>query len=436
MLKGAIPYSISELQLKTEQVFQWLQNFDYSAFYSSNDMFDAFPEPHRVKWLACAGAETMLTSRTHKPKELTTLLADEFHFGYLSYDLKNSYEELQSANPAFLSFPDFCFVKPDYVLLLDTNDRLWVKGNSKITEYDLLQQIKATPLDQGIRNSNREIVEMKPDKSDDSYLRDVKTVINHIREGDVYEMNLCRLYSGYAPQFNAADLWSKMQADLPNPFSAFLNTPNWTLCCGSMERYLFREGNKLISQPIKGTIRRGKSPEEDSLLKEELFRDEKERAENLMIVDLVRNDLNRHARVGSVKVDELFGIYSFPAVNQMISTVSCETTTTDFNTLLHDSFPMGSMTGAPKIKAMQLIEEIEGFQRGLYSGALGYYMNQHQFDFNVVIRSVFFDKHSRMAHVPVGSAITYDSIPDKELAECKLKVERLVNSFGGHLKTL
>lgn len=197
-----------------------------------------------------------------------------------------------------------------------------------------------------------------------------------------------------------------------------------------MERFLKKEGNKLISQPIKGTIRRGSEPTEDQALAEQLQNDPKERAENVMIVDLVRNDLARSSTPGSVQVEELFGIYPFPIVHQMTSTVSSRLRTECSGLdALKAAFPMGSMTGAPKIMSMQLIDRYELTRRGIYSGAIGYFTPEGNFDFNVVIRTLVYDASRQYASLQVGSAITYDSIPEKEYEECFVKIKGWIEAL-------
>src|SRR5690606_8474955 len=187
-----------------------------------------------------------------------------------------------------------------------------------------------------------------------------------------------------------------------------------------------KEGHKIISQPIKGTMRRGSNESEDNVLKDQLYHSEKERAENMMIVDLVRNDLARSAIPGSVKVDELFGIYTYPKVHQMVSTVSANAgSDVAFSEIIRNAFPMGSMTGAPKVSAMKLIEQFESSRRGLFSGAAGYITPNGDFDFNVVIRSILYEQKTKKISFQVGSAITYDAVPDQEYQECQLKAEAM-----------
>jgi len=189
-----------------------------------------------------------------------------------------------------------------------------------------------------------------------------------------------------------------------------------------------KTGNTIISQPIKGTIKRSVNTQEDEKLKEKLFNDPKERAENVMIVDLVRNDLSRTAKKQSVKVEELYGIYSFKHVHQMISTIKSEIEPeTDIVEVIKNAFPMGSMTGAPKVRAMQLIEKFERTKRGLYSGAFGYFSPENDFDFNVVIRSLLYNETKKYVSFTVGGAITSLANAKDEYNECLVKATALIN---------
>jgi para-aminobenzoate synthetase component 1 len=216
------------------------------------------------------------------------------------------------------------------------------------------------------------------------------------------------------------------------PFSVYLKQQPRYVLGASPERFLKKTSNRLVSQPIKGTIRRGRTTTEDEALKLALRNSEKEQAENLMIVDLVRNDLARSAETGSVQVDELFGIYSFQQVHQMISTVSA-TARADASLaeILGNAFPMGSMTGAPKIRAMQRIDELEATRRGVFSGAIGYITPDGDADFSVVIRSVLYNATDQYASFMVGSAITYDADPEQEYAECLLKASAMRSVLEG-----
>jgi para-aminobenzoate synthetase component I len=255
-----------------------------------------------------------------------------------------------------------------------------------------------------------------------AYLEAVSAIREHIAAGDVYEMNLCQEFYAEEVVLDAASLYHAFNLAGQTPFAAWVRHGGRYLLCQSPERFLAKRGDLLISQPIKGTIGRGGTSEEDGLLRQQLFNDPKERAENVMIVDLVRNDLARSAVTGSVDVPELFGIRSFPTVHQMVSTVTA-TLHPEVNPVdaIRHAFPMGSMTGAPKLAAMELIARYESGPRGMYSGTVGYFTPERDFDFNVVIRSMVYNATARYLSFHTGGAITWHSDPEREYAECLLK---------------
>src|SRR5690606_22972863 len=228
----------------------------------------------------------------------------------------------------------------------------------------------------------------------EEYIQNVKQIQNHIIEGDIYEMNYCMAFCASYSLLDPVHLYYKIREKSPMPFSALFKADEKYVVGASPERFLKKSGSKIIAQPMKGTIKRGHTPESDQKLKDRLQNSEKEKAENLMIVDLMRNDLSRISLTGKVKVEELFGIYSFAQVSQMISTVSSTLpSSTDFEEIIQKTFPMGSMTGAPKIRCMELIDQYENFRRGWFSGAMGYLSANQDFDYNVVIRSIVLDQN-------------------------------------------
>jgi para-aminobenzoate synthetase component 1 len=352
--------------------------------------------------------------------------------GYLGYDLKNEIEKLSSHNPDRLGFPLAHFYQPLHLIN-------FLEGEMRIHSIDeptaIFEQILQTadPLDSPIMASEKpEKITVRARVNRETYLSNVETIRRHIIEGDVYELNYCMEFFAEEALLDPADLYWRLHQLSPTPFSVFQRIGSRYLLCASPERFLKKTGNQLISQPIKGTIRRGENPEEDRRLRERLRNDEKELAENMMIVDLVRNDLARSARTGTVKVEEMFGIYSFRQVHQMISTVSAEMRENlPFTQAIRNAFPMGSMTGAPKIRAMELIERYEESRRGLFSGAVGYITPTGDFDFNVVIRSILYEAQSRYLSFHVGSAITYDSVPEQEYEECLLKAQAMLQLLEG-----
>ena len=250
-------------------------------------------------------------------------------------------------------------------------------------------------------------------------------MLQHIQRGDIYEVNYCQEFVAEGVEVDPMALYLSLNLHTRAPFSALLTCPQGSLVSGSPERFLRKTGERIVSQPIKGTAPRGATPEEDQALAAALRADPKEISENVMITDLVRNDLSRVADRGSVRVDELCGIYSFRTVHQMISTVSCTADGVHPVDVVKACFPMGSMTGAPKVRAMELTEEIEHRRRGWYSGAVGYFSPDGDFDLNVVIRSLAYRPDRGVLTAGVGGAITAKALPENEYEECLLKLRAL-----------
>jgi len=349
-------------------------------------------------------------------------------FGCLSYDLKNGIENLTSKNSNEGDFPDLYFWKPKYVVKLNKENYEFLQGEKSEEVFEFLNYFLEEETDANFHKFN---IQFKARTSKADYLSNVQKIKDHIQRGDVYEMNYCQeFYSENIEIKYPLDTYFKLNTISKAPFSSFLQFEDHFVFCGSPERYIKREGAKLISQPIKGTAARNENPEIDTLLKMELENSQKERSENVMIVDLVRNDFSKIAQKGTVNVDELCKVYSFATVHQMISTISCEPRNEiNFTDILKASFPMGSMTGAPKISAMQIIEEMEDFKRGLYSGSIGYISPNGDFDFNVVIRSLIYNRKTKYLSCAVGGAITIQSDPEKEYEECQIKISKILEGL-------
>ncbi|AEA42416.1 chorismate-binding protein [Fluviicola taffensis] len=265
-----------------------------------------------------------------------------------------------------------------------------------------------------------------------NYLERVNKLKEHIQLGDVYELNFCQSIESQSVELTSIQPFFKRMWDAnPTPFAGLVETENWMLASASPERFIQKKGSKLISQPIKGTAPRGKTEYEDQENIQGLESSKKERAENVMIVDLVRNDLSRLATKGSVNVDELCKTYTFPTVHQLISTISCELREeVTFSEILKATFPMGSMTGAPKKAAVELAQKYEGFSREFYSGSLGVIYPNGDFDLNVLIRTLVYNQESKKISCGVGGAITILSDAEAEYEECKVKVGKILSLFG------
>jgi len=349
--------------------------------------------------------------------------------GYLGYDLKNQLEDLTSRNPDRLQFPEAYFVEPTWIIDFEQSD---VLGDALIIQGEgdtsaLLKQL---------RFFNPAVSLVSPPASPaiiqcrvlpENYLATVRRIQDHIRAGDVYELNYCiEFFIEQAGHLDPLRTYRALNERSPMPFSSFIKMGDRYVIGASPERFLKKTGNRILSQPIKGTVRRGQTPDEDMALRAYLLNSEKERAENLMIVDLIRNDLARSAETGSIGVDELFGIYGFQQVFQMISTVSATLDErVSWAEAIRNAFPMGSMTGAPKIRSMELIDELEVSRRGVYSGAIGFITPDADFDFSVVIRTLLYNAQTEYASFSVGSAITYDAEPEQEWEECLLKARAI-----------
>ena len=356
-------------------------------------------------------------------------------FGHFSYDTKNQIEKLFSKHPDYIGFSDIHFFRPRFVFKITNNiAEVWYtdKDHSETIAL-LIKQIQETE----IKNSENKPIQISSRFEKEEFIRSIKKIKQHIQAGDIYELNFCQEFYAENTIIDPASLYIKLCKLSPAPFSCFYKEGNKYLLSASPERFLKKSGNKIISQPMKGTSAKGKNEIENSLIKNDLMNNEKERAENIMIVDLVRNDLSRKAILNSIKVEELCGIYEFPQVFQMISTIGAEISdNTDFSEVIRCSFPMGSMTGAPKIKAMELIEQYEKTKRGLYSGSVGYFDPNGDFDFNVIIRSIQYNSENRYLSFQTGGAITIQSDPLLEYEECLIKAKGILLALNGKLKAI
>ncbi|WP_338871618.1 aminodeoxychorismate synthase component I [Spirosoma sp. SC4-14] len=388
----------------------------FVAFLNNNNIaYPNDPFPNRLfvgtkRVVSCSDTDTfqkLYAAHREQPGYLV---------GYLGYDLKNELEALESQNPDHLGFPNAYFVEPEWVIDFFSNE-IVITGEGSVDEVIRAISLTELPTYKGSR-----VGSIQCRVSSDEYLHAVRQIQQHILAGDVYELNYCIEFFAEQTTLDPFGVYRALNEQSPMPFSAFLKLGDLYAISASPERFLKKQGSILRSQPIKGTIRRGQTAEEDTALRNQLLNSEKERAENLMIVDLVRNDLARSAETGSVRVDELFGIYGFRAVYQLISTVSATLrNSVSWADAIRHAFPMGSMTGAPKIRSMELIDALEVSRRGVYSGAIGFITPEGDFDFSVVIRTLLYNARSQYASFSVGSAITYDADPEQEWEECLLK---------------
>lgn len=351
----------------------------------------------------------------------------------LSYDLKSYIEQVPDRADAQHCMPVAVTVDPVWVFRfrVDHNDLAFevLQGNVESIApacHDLMHRIRNAFNAPAMRLEPEENSVLQPTISKEAYYQALQRIQEHLRRGDIYEVNYCHSFEGQGELHDPFAVWLRLLKNSGAPFACFCKYREWVLLCASPERFLRRSGNTIQSQPIKGTIRRGANEAEDEMLRQRLMTSPKERSENVMIVDLVRNDLSRIALRDTVKVVELFGAYRFKTVHHLISTIEAEIApTTSLIDILQATFPMGSMTGAPKISAMQIAEQLEHFQRGWYSGSVGFVAPNGDFDFNVVIRSIVYNSLSKKLFCAVGGAITHASHIDQEYEETLLKARLL-----------
>jgi para-aminobenzoate synthetase component I len=420
-------FHTSDLEIK-RRLLHWASSKHTCCLLNSNQDKQSFEDPYSQHDFILAVNAHEVIADGNQPFEALKQMADatnDYLFGYFTYDLKNKIENLTSNHPDELEFPEIFFFQPEFVITL-TEEKVKIeyleKCSSSEAVIELFEEIINTSIED---SSNMPFVQQRVSK--EQYISTVKKIKEHIQRGDIYEMNYCMEFYAEAG-INPAEIYWKLNEMSPMPFSAFFKKGDLYLMCASPERFMAKRGEKIISQPIKGTAKRGKTKEEDERIKISLRKSAKEQSENVMIVDLVRNDLSRTAKQASVEVEDLCAIYSFRQLHQMISTVTSEIRSdAHFADVIKYAFPMGSMTGAPKIRAMELIEQYENTLRGLYSGSIGYISPAKNFDFNVVIRSILYNAKKKYLSFMVGSAITANSDEENEYEECMLKAKSMLD---------
>jgi len=270
-----------------------------------------------------------------------------------------------------------------------------------------------------------------------TYTETVQKLLAHIKRGDIYEINYCIEFFAEDIVIDPVKVFARLKEFTGAPFSGIYQCGDEIILCASPERFLKKEGKKLISQPMKGTAPRGKDAAEDELLKQALANSLKEQTENVMALDVARNDLSMIAKKGTVFTSELFGVRSFKNVHQLVSTVECEPEAdTNLEKIISATFPPASMTGAPKISACKLIGTYEASPRGIYSGCLGRVEDNGDFDLCVIIRTLIYNPVLKQLSFHVGSAITASATPQKEWNECLLKAEALLKALEVENKDL
>jgi len=442
-------YSLSFNNNFKEALLHWAQQYDEVVWLDSNHH-----QQKHSKYKAILAVDAFTAIKTDRFNAFEKLeeyqqKTKDWLFGYLTYDLKNDVEQLQSNNFDGLNFPDLYFFQPKKIFLFSEKEveiqyLNFVDDELEVDWQEIIQLSKnlhyfnpeclcedagrsnLTNNAKKLQSQSKAPIKIHLRTSKGSYFKKIDKLLKHIHRGDIYEANFCQEFYSENSEIDTVKSFLHLNEISNPPFATYLKLGDFYTLSASPERYISKTGNTIVSQPIKGTAKRHSIKKEDDKLKVQLENDPKERSENIMITDLVRNDLSRFAKKGTVKVEELCKVYSFEQVHQMISTITCEVEETISPVaILKETFPMGSMTGAPKISAMKIIEELEDAKRGLYSGAVGYFTPDNNFDFNVIIRSILYNSDEKYVSFSVGGAITAKSIPENEYEECLLKAKAM-----------
>lgn len=350
------------------------------------------------------------------------------YIGHIAYEVKNELEKLPTTKQNQIRSQLCTFVKYELYLIFNSKERKLDAYFLNDSNLDILNHLKTKEI------GEIEVDEIQSNFTKETYLDSVNNVRDYIIKGDIFEANLTAKFSGkFKYNYDGREIFSQLVTESPSQYSAYIKQDDLEIISSSPERFIHADYNKVSSKPIKGTRKR--DPKYDEMLISELLNSEKDRAENLMIVDLVRNDLGRVAKIGTIQVPDIFKIERYQTVLQMVSTISCELREDKtYNDLINATFPPGSMTGAPKIRAMEIISELEKFDRGIYSGAIGIINPDRYLDLSVVIRTII--KNKEKFEFQAGGAIVYDSVAEDEYTEMLDKLAAIEKILKIDLKNL
>jgi para-aminobenzoate synthetase component 1 len=404
------------------QLLLWANQFHYFTAFDSNSHTDAY-----TKYDFLIAIDTLDTYIEKFDNQLFNEWKQrDFVCSIMSYEMNHHPLNISTNNDTFIDFPSYFFYKPRYVIYIKEG-RIYINRNYP-EAIEILDQISNYSI---ITKYSIPKISFKTDISEENYIHTIHQIQDKILEGAFYELNYCIDFKAESAEMDAIHTFIQLNEIAQTPMAALVKMGKKWILSYSPERFVAKRGNILIAQPIKGTARRHADTIEDERIKLELQQSEKERAENNMIVDLMRNDLTRYAKTGSIHVSEHCKIYSFKHVHQMISTIEAtlEHEENAIEAIMH-CVPAGSMTGAPKKNVMKYIDIFETFKRSMYAGNIGYFDTDGDFDSNVVIRSIYYDEKHKKANFSVGSAITTQSIASEEYKECLLKAQFLLKAFG------
>lgn len=412
-------YSVSSIPYIKQLLLLWAQRYDVCCFLDSHSYTHLFSS---FDCLLAVEPVHQYVAENHILPTLQQFIDthNDWLFGHLNYQLKNETEPTHSYYTGYSFFPTVFLFQPATVIQLKNN---LITIHSIYAPKTIWKSIlNSSPFADDTQTAS---VSLQPRISKETYIATVQNIQQQIQKGNCYEMNYCIDFFAKHAYMQPELVYEKLMKLASAPFAAYYKLHNNYALCASPERFLKKTGNTIVSQPIKGTAP-VKNNDFAAVERKKLYNNLKERSENVMIVDLVRNDFSKICKEGSVHVQELFGIYSFPQVHQMISTiVGTLKNNCSFTNILQATFPAGSMTGAPKRKVIMLTDDYESQARSLYSGSIGYITPEGDFDWNVVIRTLLYNSATGYASYGAGSAITHYSQPEKEWDECLLKAKAI-----------
>lgn len=420
-------YSISEndIDIIKAKMLEWASHFNIFAFYDNN-----YYTHDKYSKYECILGVTNTVPNISNLNQLQSQIEQQrgkWIMGHINYDYKNQIEQqLSSSKSPVIGFPECSFFLPEVVINISKDLKQLEIITSGRQHEEILNSVLSSIIKVDLPLPK---ISFTKTTTEEKYKVNVALLREHIAAGDCYEINYCIEGVAQTVSIDTVNVYKALNAKSPAPFATLYKLQDKYLMCASPERYIAKRAETIISQPIKGTAKRSEIEYLDVVNKSQLYTSEKERAENIMIVDLVRNDLSKNCKVGSINVEELFGIYSFPQVHQMISTITGTLAHNNIAKVIRDTFPMGSMTGAPKYKVMQLIDQYEDMRRELFSGTVGYIDPDGDIDFNVVIRSLHYNETAEVLCYRSGGAITFDSNPDDEWQEVLLKSAAIEQLF-------
>ena len=418
-------FAIDNLATLKSQMLNWANQFNICCFLDNCNSQDNYHTQEIILAVEVLSEFKIISNSANWKNELNSFIEthSSYYFGHIAYNFKSIITNEPIVED--YNFPLLYFFQPKILInykkgILEINS-IDVEPN---IVFESIKQFSTSSTDK--KNIGNQL-KIKAKQTKEQYIQAINALKHEIATGNCYELNYCTEFCIENVPIHPVEVYLQLTNISPTPFASFYKYNNDYVLSASPERFIKKIGAKIISQPIKGTIKTDNTNQlQDKILIETLKHSKKDKAENVMVVDLVRNDLSKVCNPGTVKVEELFGIYSFKQVHQMISTVIGDlNTNSTFADIIEASFPMGSMTGAPKHKVMQLIEQYETMKRGIYSGCIGYINDVGDFDFNVVIRSIFYNKQTKELSYKVGSGITHYSNANDEYEECLLKAKAI-----------